>query len=107
MVMILSYFGALGSQTSLLEIHFGQRYYFAPQVLLGLTLLGIARTGTGTWQVLGMVLVVWLLIVGATTYRSVNKGMAEGPAWREQVVLWRAQNDHPIVLWPPWFRIVP
>ncbi|WP_428483144.1 hypothetical protein [Rhodopila sp.] len=106
-MMILSYFGALGGQAHLLEIYFGARYYFAPQVLLELTLLSIASTGTGVRRTVTMVLVTWLLIVGIGTYRSINQGMAHGPSWREQVVQWRARNANTVMLWPPTFTIIP
>lgn len=104
-MMLLSYFGALGGQANLLHIYFGARYYYAPQVLLGLTLLGVARTGPAIGRSLAIVLVSWLLLVGTKSYRSISPEMARGPSWRDQVVLWRAEQGRPITLWPPTFQI--
>jgi len=104
-MMVLSYFGALGGQANLLHIYFGGRYYYAPQVLLGLTLLGVARTGSMIGRNLAMVLVGWLIVVGIKDYRTVNPDMAQGPSWREEVALWRAEQGRAITLWPPTFQI--
>jgi hypothetical protein len=102
---VLSYFGALGGQANLLNIYFGARYYYAPQVLLSLTLLGVARTGPIISRSLAIVLVAWLMFIGIKGYRSVHPAMAQGPSWRDQVALWRAEQDRAIRLWPPTFQI--
>lgn len=104
-MMVLSYFGALGGQTNLQHIYFGERYYYAPQVLLNLTLLGVARTAPAIGRGLAIVLVGWLLLIGIKTYRSVNPEMAQGPSWSEQVNLWRSDHARAITLWPPTFQI--
>ena len=46
-MMVFSYFGAIG-QADLLKIYPGARYYYAPQVLLGITLLGLAEPAPGS-----------------------------------------------------------
>jgi hypothetical protein len=104
-MMVLSYLGALGNKADLLKVYFGQRYYYAPQVLLGLTLLGVARTSQPvivhrvTW-----VLVSWLLAIGAWQYFRINPTMATGPSWHDQVVLWR--KDHRAMkVWPATMQI--
>jgi hypothetical protein len=103
--MVLSYFGALGGQANLLNIYFGERYYYAPQILLSLTLLGVARTGPVIARSLATVLVGWLVLVAVTEYRTVHPGMAQGPSWRDQVALWRAEPERAITLWPSAFQI--
>ena len=103
-MMALSYFGAIG-QADLLNIYSGERYYYAPHVLVSLTLLGLARTGPALGRGIATVLVGWLLIVGIREYRSVLPVMAGGPSWVEQVALWRADNQRAITLWPPYFQI--
>jgi len=104
-MMVLSYFGTLGGQANLQNIYFGGRYYYAPQVLLNLTLLGVARTGPAIGRGLAIVLVSWLLLVGIKTYRSVNPEMSQGPSWRDQVNLWRSDRGRAVTLWPPTFQI--
>lgn len=99
-MMVLSYFGAIGGQ-DLLTIYPGGRYYYAPQILLGLTLLGFARTGPLFGRMLATGVVSWLLLVGIRDYRSVNAVMAHGPSWRDQVTSWRIEPGRPITLWPP------
>jgi hypothetical protein len=96
-MMVMSYFGALGTKTDLLNAFFGARYYYAPQVLLSLTLLGIACTGQPVmasrvvWGLVG-----WLLLVGGSQYFEIDPMMATGPSWHDQVVM----GDRPIRLWP-------
>jgi hypothetical protein len=104
-LMVLSYLGSLGNKTSLLNAIFGQRYYYAPQVLLGITLLGIARTGPTIVRRIALVTVGWLVVVGGLQYLNVHQTMARGPAWREQVGLWRSDPHHPLVLWPATMQI--
>lgn len=104
-MMVLSYFGALGGQANLLSIYFGGRYYYAPQALLGLTLLGVARTRSTVGRGLATVLVSWLILVGLKEYGAVRAEMAQGPSWRDQVALWRVEPDRAITLWPPTFQI--
>lgn len=105
-MMGLSYFGALGTKADLLDVFFGQRYYYAPQVLLGLTLLGVARTGTlgRGWAT---AIVAWLILVGIWEYGRVNPAMAHGVSWHDQVALWRADPSRSITLWPSTFHIQP
>ena len=103
-MMVLSYFGAIG-QADLLQVYSGARYYYAPQVLLGLTLLGLARTGPQFGRHGIMLLVGWLVFVGVKEYRKVNPVMAQGPSWKDQLTLWRAAPDRSIALWPPSFQI--
>ena len=98
-MMVLSYYGALGTKTDLLVPYFGQRYYYAPQVLLGLTLLGIARSRQLANQ-LAAVMVGWLLVSGVVQYTSVHPYMGYGPSWRGEIAQWRNDPSHRIVLWP-------
>ena len=102
-MMVLSYFGAIG-QADLLNIYSGGRYYYAPQILLCLTLLGVARTGPVIGRRLTMMLVSWLVLIGIKDYRMVHPTMAQGPSWRDQVALWRAESERAITLWPPIFQ---
>jgi hypothetical protein len=39
--------------------------------------------------------VTWLLFVEIKEYRVINPVMAQGPSWRDQVVLWRASRGDP------------
>jgi len=105
-MMVLSYIGSLGPKEDLLNLLSGQRYYYAPQVLLGLTLLGIACTGRPVvLRKLVVGLVSWMLLVGGWQYRQVNPAMAKGPSWSEQIEQWRTDPSKPIMVWPPSIRI--
>jgi hypothetical protein len=101
-MMVLSYLGALGDKAGLLSIYFGQRYYYAPQVLLTLALLGVAFTGMAG-KPLAMAAVCWLLVVGCCEYWWVAPGMAAGPAWQAEIAQWRADPTHTIAVWPANF----
>jgi hypothetical protein len=101
----LSYLGALGAKTDLLQIFFGQRYYYAPQVLIGLTLLGIAVTARPMMvRNVAAVLVGWLLAVGAWQFNRINPMMTNGPSWRDQIAEWRA-GHRVIKMWPATMQI--
>ena len=104
-MMVLSYYGVLGNKADLLDVRFGPRYYYAPQVLLGLTLLGVARTARPVgishmaWALTG-----WLILVGGWQYFQIEPIMASGPSWRDQIVQWR--TDHrAIQVWPATIQI--
>ena len=102
-MLMLSYIGALGeNKAGLLSIYYGQRYYYAPQVLLGLALLGVAITGR-YGQPLAMLALCWFLLIGCCEYWWVGPGMAPGPAWREEIAQWRADPSHTIAVWPTSF----
>jgi hypothetical protein len=101
-MMVLSYMGALGDKAGLLSIYFGQRYYYAPQVLVVLALLGAAYTGT-LGRPLATLALCWLLLIGCCEYWWVTPAMAAGPAWRAEIAQWRADPTHPIAVWPAGF----
>jgi hypothetical protein len=101
-MMVLSYIGALGDKSGLLSIYFGQRYYYAPQVLLGLALLGAAMTGR-IGQPLATLTVCWLILLGCCEYWRITPAMADGPAWRAEIAQWRADPSHTIAVWPASF----
>ena len=99
---VISYYTALtlGKPNQLL-LGLGMRYAFAPSLLLGVCLVGLAATAqppllrqcaTGA--------VWWLLAVGTTNFHD-NPGFTTGPNWSQQVAAWRANPAHPIQLWPP------
>ena len=94
-------FAVLGHKADLLNVGYGQRYYYAPQVLLSLTLLGLTRNRQPVPRYLAWTLVTWLLVVGAWQYFQVIPAMAAGPSWYDQIVLWRDRPDRAIYLWPP------
>jgi hypothetical protein len=105
LIMIGSYFGALGDKERMLNVVFGQRYAYAPQALLSLILLGITTSTAGWFRLAPAMIVSCLLFVGASWYFVVNPYIAHGPSWRKQVAEWRVNPDRVIVLWPPNFTL--
>jgi hypothetical protein len=106
LAMVLSYAGSLGPKELLLNFLFGERYYAAPQMLFGLSLIAIATAGASRFgRVIAGGVVVWLIAIGAVAYVNVEPIMAGGPDWREQVAAWRADPGQALVLWPPGFKI--
>jgi hypothetical protein len=79
-----------------------QRYFAAPNVFIGLSLLRHASRRLGTWTVhLYRALVVWLLWIGVFLYWGHTPWyFAEGPSWRAEVARWREDSHHPIAVWP-------
>jgi hypothetical protein len=103
--MLLSYAGALGSKQLLLGILYGQRYYVAPQMLFGLTLVAIAVNAPGIGRILATGLCVWLIAIGVYEFSTVDPMMASGPEWQTQIAAWRSDPSRPIALWPRNFAI--
>ena len=108
LAMVLSYAGSLGpKEMLLLNFLFGERYYVAPQMLFGLTLIVIASGASRTGRAIAGGFVVSLIAIGAVAYVNVEPIMASGPAWRDQVAAWRADPAQALVLWPPGFQDFP
>lgn len=108
-MMVLSYFGAFGGQANLLKMGFGIRYQYAPQVLLGLALLGLATTSIGHVRQGARIAVMWLAFVGVHEFFWVTPTMAYGPSWRAQIRE-RVDSSSPTVIqvWPaPWRMVLP
>nr|WP_294509375.1 hypothetical protein [uncultured Rhodopila sp.] len=103
--MVLSYAGSLGPKDALLGILFGQRYYAAPQMLFGLTLIAIASAASLPGRLLAGGFAVWLIAIGIAGFGPPDPMMANGPDWREQVAAWRSDPGHRLALWPSNFTI--
>ena len=97
-----SYLAVLGSRVSLLSFIGANRYMFAPQVLLALSLLSLAVVARAvTVAALAGVVVAWLLIVDATYYFIPSAPVfAEGPSWRAEVAAWEKDPDRALKIWP-------
>jgi hypothetical protein len=106
LAMVLSYAGSLGTKELLLNFLFGERYYVAPQMLFGLSLIAIAASASVAGRVVAGGFVMWLIVIGAAWYANPEPVMASGPDWRDQVAAWRANPAHALVLWPPGFSIM-
>jgi hypothetical protein len=78
----------------------GERYNFLPLVLLTLALIVIAMRQDGRFRRISATLVMLTLITGAIGFTQPIKAMRNGPSWRAEVAAWRADHDHPLVLWP-------
>lgn len=78
----------------------GERYNFLPLVLLTLSLVAIAMREDAYFRRICATLVTLALITGATGFTKPIKDLSRGPSWRAEVVAWRANHDHALVLWP-------
>lgn len=100
LVMALSYVGALGAHSDLLQVTFGMRYAYVPNALFSLTLLALA-TRPGFVQGAAALLLVWVLAVGGRAYFNTDQFFASGPGWRSVLAAWRADPEHRMQAWPP------
>lgn len=100
MVAGSGYVGALDGAMALLNEFAGERYAFVPQSLLALSLLALAASGRGVIRLLAAGLCFWLLVAGVEQFRHPWRAARDGPDWREQVALWRANPGHELAVWP-------
>ena len=104
-VATASYFGAVGGAATLIDARNSGRYTFVPQALFSLTLLALAATSQGWTARASWPAVVWLLVVGSWEYAHPWPLISDGPAWREEVALWRADPTHALKIWPGGWSI--
>jgi hypothetical protein len=94
----------IGRPDDLLRLGFGGRYAYAPTVLFGLTLLGLAADGPFWARWPASILVAWALILGLAAYPRVNAITANGPDWLAEIAAWRRDPDRPVAVWPGGIR---
>ena len=63
---LLSYMGAMLGGSDMASVDFGMRYAYAPMVLIGLSVLGLAATAGGMTRLIAGALVAWLIVIGGT-----------------------------------------
>jgi hypothetical protein len=106
---VLSCVGALGDPTLLMKTTYNGRYFFVPNVFLGLALLMAvapgSRLGPRPAKVF-RVLLGWWLLMAVVNYAG-SFGAFTGPSWRAEVAAWRADPAHAIGVWPPGWHLVP
>ena len=102
---------SLDAPAKLVSYLAGNRYFFAPNALLGLALAAwVFHPGAGKrWiRAAGAVILIWLALVGAREYVDVDALFFEGPSWRAEIRTWQADPAHMIHVWPrPWTWEVP
>jgi hypothetical protein len=97
---LLSYMGAMLGGSDMVSVDFGMRYAYAPMVLIGLSVLGLAATARGMTRLVAAALVAWLIVIGGSEYFHVPREMANGPDWRAEVAAWRINPAHRLKVWP-------
>lgn len=97
-----AYAGSLGNKVDALVVFSGGRYAFAPQVLFGLTVLGLAMLLRGRGRLWARAVVIWLLAVGLWAYFPLfGAGQVQGgPPWRPEVQRWQQDHSYALKIWP-------
>lgn len=99
---VLSHLSALGAQ----------RYYYAPNVFIALSILMCAsRAGGMHWAAkrIFFLAACWLILVGGREYpgsRKDCKWFFSGPEWQSEVAQWRADRSRAIRIWPEGWTLV-
>ena len=83
-VMVLTYYGSLGTLVDRISVDGGGRYYYVPQAVFGLVVLGLAATCHDIVAKLSWVVVVWLVVVGVGGYFWTWDYIAHGPDWHSE-----------------------
>ncbi len=102
---VLSYFGALGLHSALVDTMTNNRYAFGPNSLGALGILSLIQRKINRMTVASSVAVVWLLAIGFQDYVDPHMPtLIAGPSWADGVRGWRADPSVPIPIWPPgWY----
>ena len=98
-----AYAGSLGNKVDALVVFSGGRYAFAPQVLFGLTVLGLAMLLRGRGRLWARAVVIWLLVVGIWVYFPLFGAgqVQDGPPWLPEVQKWQQDHNYRLKIWPP------
>ena len=87
------------------------RYYYAPNVFLGLSLLAMLAPFRNqptaldrSFRAAIALLVLLLLATGLANYRHYG-GWSHGPSWPAEVRAWREGRSDTLALWPPPWRL--
>lgn len=102
--------GALtDSYTNMLHLTYDGRYAFTPEVLNSLIIVYIANIKKYFMlKKLSILLVFWIVLVGASNYRTGNDMFAHGPSWHKQIILWYENHNHTVKTWPyGWTLTIP
>ena len=105
MIAVLSYFGAIGQATSLIDVHLGERYAFVPEALFSLALLATTATTWRPLALLGWIAIAWQLAVGVQQFTHPWSLTSDGPSWRPQVARRRLHPEQPLRLWPEGWTV--
>jgi succinate dehydrogenase hydrophobic anchor subunit len=105
LLWVVGNFGALGVRAALLNPTECERYVFAPQILFELAILYFAHVSTGWKKTLFTGITAWLLVIGLHEYFWTSPFYAEGPAWRQEVHIWRKNPEHLLNIWPKGWTV--
>ncbi len=105
LIAVLSYFGAIGQATSLIDVRLGERYAFVPEALFSLALLALTVTTWRPLALLGWIAIAWQLTIGAQQFAHPWTLTSDGSAWRPQVAGWRLHPGQPLNLWPDGWTV--
>lgn len=98
-------FGALRPFTDMFITTTAGRYEYVPQVLIDLTLLGIAANSRTLLQPLAASLLSAMLVVGLFAYLNPQSAMATGPDYATELARHRQNPAHPLAGWPAGWTV--
>jgi hypothetical protein len=106
LVAAISYFGALGPPAELIDPRVDERYAYVPQALFGLAAFALAMTASGWIARVAFLVVAWLIVAGAIAFTEPWSMISDGPSWRREIAIWRADHAHTIRIWPQGWIVV-
>lgn len=100
MVAVISYHGGLLTRAGMLDVDFGQRYNFVPQVALYFALIALFTASVGSLRCLLSGIGCLMGVVGIYSFLNPLSFLAKGPDWEKQVGMWRRDRARPVEIWP-------
>ncbi|ABQ25523.1 hypothetical protein [Geotalea uraniireducens] len=84
----------------------GPRYTFAPSIMIMVLIVGAIndKTISKFFSYVSVILVLMSLSVSFIQYRPVMMNFSYDPSWpkwKEELSIWRTNNNYPIKIWPP------
>ncbi len=106
-IFFFSVYGAMGGKLNLLNASASGRYFFAPNVLLYLSVLALLSpldNPVRRLKFIPAIIISLLIVVGmANFWSTANNDVSRGPSWKAQII-YNENNLRRIEIWPKgWF----
>ena len=101
LLTFVSVYGAIDDKCQLIHTRNGQRYFFGPNIVLLLLVLGRIRGLTSLGSRLAIAMLLVALAWGGSDFRRTAIYGDDWPVWKNEVQIWRENPQYKMKIWPP------